>query len=86
MEEKNYKNIIEKIAQITNKVYLVNIDNKRAVKADVLFKYFAKYISKANIIKCSIRNCFKKLNDGKTVLCIGSFFLAGNILKFIKEN
>ena len=86
MEEKNYQNIIEKIAHITNKVYLVNVDNKRAVKTDILFKYFAKYISKKNIIKCSIKNCFKKLNNRETVLCLGSFFLAGNILKFIKEN
>ena len=86
MEEKNYRNIIEKIARIINKVYLVNINNKRAVKTDILFKLFAKYISKENIIKCNIKSCFKKLNDGKTVLCIGSFFLAGNILKFIKEN
>lgn len=86
MEEKNYKNIIKKIASIANKVYLVNIDNERAVKQDILFEYFAKYIRKENIIKGSIKNCFKKLKNNETVLCIGSFFLAGNIIKFIEDN
>lgn len=86
MEEKNYKDIIREIAPITNKVYLVNVNNERAVKKDILFKYFAKYINKKNIIRCSIKNCFKKIEDNKTILCIGSFFLAGNIIKFIEDN
>ena len=85
MEEKNYRQIIKKLSPVVNRVYLVKVNNSRAVKENILFKDFAKYIKKENIIKCSIKNCFKELKDNDTIFCVGSFFLAGSIINFIKD-
>ena len=85
MREKKYEDVVKKISSVAKKVYLVNVDNQRAVKEDVLFKIFKKKLKEENIVKCNIKNCFKYIKDGETVFCAGSFFLAGNIIKFIEE-
>ena len=84
MQEKKYEYVVKKISSIAKKVYLVKTNNNRAVDERILFKLFAKFIKKENIIKCSIKDCFKNLKNNDTVFCIGSFFLAGNIIKFIE--
>ena len=86
MQEKKYEYVVKKISSIAKKVYLVKTSNNRAVDENILFKLFAKFIKKENIMKCSIKDCFKNLKDNDTVFCVGSFFLAGNIIKFIEEN
>ena len=86
MQEKKYEDVVKKVSSIAKKVYLVTIDNERAVKEDILFDIFKKTIKEENIVKCSIKNCFKYIKDGETIFCLGSFFLAGNIIKFIEEN
>ena len=85
MREKKYEDVVKKISSVAKKVYLVNVNNQRAVKEDVLFKIFKKKLKEENIVKCNIKNCFKYIKDGETVFCAGSFFLAGNIIKFIEE-
>lgn len=88
MQEKKYEDVVKRISSIAKKVYLIKPNNQRAVKEDILFKLFGKFVKKENIVKCKIKDCFKNIQDGETVFCTGSFFLAGDIIKFIegKEN
>ena len=86
MREKDYKNIVKKISQIAGEVYLPDIGSERAVDTKTLEKEFAKYIDGAKILKFkSVKECFKKFKDNDVAVAVGSFYLAGAILKFTED-
>lgn len=86
MQEKEYKKIIKKLVPIASNVNLVNIDNNRAVKTEELQKEFLKYIDSKNIsLYIDIKECFKNVKNNEILFCLGSFYLAGKIIKFIEE-
>ena len=86
MREKDYKNIVKKISDVFEDVFLVDIKNERAVDNDILEKEFLKYKKPENIKKlCSIEECFRILKNNDVVAAAGSFYLAGAMLKFIEE-
>lgn len=86
MKEKDFKNIVKKVSKIADEVYLLNIDNERAVNSKVLEKEFSKYIDSKKILKFdNIRECFNSFKNNDAVIVTGSFYLAGSILKFIED-
>ncbi|MFA7675445.1 MAG: folylpolyglutamate synthase/dihydrofolate synthase family protein [Endomicrobiia bacterium] len=86
MQEKEYKKIVKNISAIASSINLVNIDNSRAVKIEELQKEFLKYIDSKNIsLYSDIKECFKNVKNNEILFCVGSFYLAGKIIKFIEE-
>jgi dihydrofolate synthase/folylpolyglutamate synthase len=86
MQEKDYKNIVKRVSKIVGEIYLININNERAVSNKILEKEFSKYIDHEKILKFeSIKECFKKFKNNDVVVVVGSFYLAGLILKFIED-
>ncbi|MDR0956338.1 MAG: bifunctional folylpolyglutamate synthase/dihydrofolate synthase [Endomicrobium sp.] len=84
MNDKKYKSMIKKIVPFVKKVILPKISNNRAVSPKLLEKEFLKYISKSKIhIVDSVMDACNIIDDGETVVSIGSFYLAGEILKII---
>jgi len=85
MEEKNYKEIIKKLSSAFNNVFVVDIQNKRELKPELIKKEFCKYkCKKVDIVK-NLDNLFDKLKSNKTLVVLGSFYLAGYIIKYLKE-
>ncbi|MDD5020816.1 MAG: Mur ligase family protein [Endomicrobiaceae bacterium] len=86
MQEKDYKSIIKKISKIAGEVCLVNTNNQRAVSNKILEREFLKYIDRERILKFeSIKECFKSFENNDVVVVVGSFYLAGSILRFIED-
>lgn len=86
MQEKNYKKVIKMIACEFKNISLVKLDNSRVVDTKVLKKEFSKYIDNKNIHICDdISKVFDDVKNGETVVCLGSFFLAGQFIKYIEE-
>ena len=84
MEEKNYAEIIKNFSSAFTSVFIVNIDNKRELKPNLIKKEFLKYISAVTVIK-NLNSFFNKLKNNETIVVSGSFYLAGYIIKSLKE-
>jgi len=86
MREKKYKYMVKKIASFAKKVVLLKINNDRALESGVLRREFSKYIGRNSICTAdSVENAYDMISDGETAAAIGSFYLAGEILKHINE-
>ena len=86
MKEKDFKTVIKKVANNFYNVSLLKIENSRAVDINILKKEFSKYIDKENIyIYNSTKQFFNDIKDNDVYICLGSFYLAGTILKFIED-
>jgi dihydrofolate synthase/folylpolyglutamate synthase len=85
MREKKYDYIIKKILPFSKKVILPKINNNRAVSPDILQIEFLKYFTQNKIyIASSVEKALDMIDDGETVMCVGSFYLVGEILKIIQ--
>ena len=86
MQEKDFKTVIKKVAERFSNVSLLKIENSRAVDIKILKKEFSKYIDKEKIyIYNRTEDFFNNIKNNDVYICLGSFYLAGTILKFIEE-
>lgn len=85
MEEKNYAEIIKKFSSVFSSIYIVDIKNERELKPYLIKKEFLNYISNVTVLK-NLDKFFDKLKNNETVIVSGSFYLAGYIIKYLKEN
>jgi len=86
MREKKYKYMVKKIASFAKKVVLLKINNDRALESGILKREFSKYIGRNSIYTAdSVESAYNMISDGETAAAIGSFYLAGEILKHINE-
>jgi len=86
MQEKDFKNVIKKVAKNFSNVSLLKINNSRAADINILKKEFSKYIDKKNICTYDTeKEFFGNIKNNDVCICLGSFYLAGTILKFIEE-
>lgn len=86
MQEKDFKKVIKKVAEIFSNVSLLKIENSRAVNIRILEKEFSKYIDKEKVyIYNRTEDFFNNIKNNDVYMCIGSFYLAGTILNFIEE-
>ncbi|MDR2426254.1 MAG: hypothetical protein LBD46_03625 [Endomicrobium sp.] len=82
MKEKEYKKIIEKIFPYSDKIILVKLKNGRAAGVSELEKEFLKYKPKKKVFTVeSAADAFEILKDGESAAVVGSFYLAGELLK-----
>jgi dihydrofolate synthase/folylpolyglutamate synthase len=85
MKEKDYKFMIRMIAPFVKKVVLPKVNNSRAVSTEILKEEFFKYINKNNICTVdSVKNALNVTRDKPIVICVGSLYLAGEILANIE--
>ncbi len=85
MQEKDYKKVVKMLSSEFQNINLVKLDNSRAVNTEVLKKEFLKYIDSTNIrIFNNVSEIFNDIKNNNTIVVLGSFFLAGQILQFIK--
>ncbi|MCR4663200.1 MAG: hypothetical protein K5622_04855 [Endomicrobiaceae bacterium] len=86
MQEKDFKTVIKTVAKNFSNVSLLKIDNSRAVDINILKKEFSKYIREKNIyLYNSEKDFFGNIKNNDVYICLGSFYLAGTILKFIED-
>lgn len=86
MQEKNYKRIIKKLAKNFSAISLLKVDNSRAVDINILKQEFLKYTNKNKIsVYYDLKKFFNDIKNNDIYVCLGSFYLAGTILKFIEE-
>ena len=86
MQEKDFKTVIKKVAKNFFNVSLLKVNNSRAVDINILKKEFSKYIDKKNIYTYNTyKQFFSDIKNNDVYICLGSFYLAGTILKFIEE-
>ena len=86
MQEKDYKTVIKTVAKNFNNVSLLKVENSRAVDTVTLKKEFSKYVDKKNICTYgNVKQFFNNITNNDVYICLGSFYLAGTILKFIEE-
>ena len=86
MQEKDVKAVIKKVSKDFDNVSLLKVENSRAVDTNVLKQEFSKYINNKNIdIYDTVKQFFKDIKNNDVYICLGSFYLAGTILKFIEE-
>lgn len=85
MKEKNYKLMVRKIAPFAKKVVLPKINNNRSVSNNILKEEFLKFVVPNNIYTVnSVMDALSVVSDNKIVICVGSLYLAGEILANIK--
>ncbi|MDR1522365.1 MAG: bifunctional folylpolyglutamate synthase/dihydrofolate synthase [Endomicrobium sp.] len=85
MKEKNYKFMVKKIAPFVKEIVLPKVNNSRAVSTDILKEEFLKYIDKSSICTVdSVKNALNVTRDKRIVICVGSLYLAGEILANIQ--
>ena len=86
MQEKDFKTVIKKVAKNFSNVSLLKINNSRAVDINILKKEFSKYIDKKNIYTYDTeKQFFSNIKSNDVYICLGSFYLAGTIIKFIED-
>lgn len=86
MQEKDFKKVIKKVATNFSDVSLLKVNNSRAVDINILKKEFSKYIDKKNIYTYDTeKQFFSNIKNNDVYICLGSFYLAGTILKFIED-
>ncbi|MBO7611241.1 MAG: bifunctional folylpolyglutamate synthase/dihydrofolate synthase [Elusimicrobia bacterium] len=87
MQEKDVKAVIKTVSKVFNNVSLLKVENSRAVDTNDLKKEFSKYIDNKNIYTYdTVKNFFKNIKNNDVYICLGSFYLAGTILNFIRGN
>jgi len=86
MEEKNYKDIIKKLSSVFDNIFVIDIKNKRELKPELIKQEFCKYRSKNVNIIINLDNLFDKLKNNKKLVVLGSFYLAGYIIKYLRKN
>ncbi|MDR3124403.1 MAG: bifunctional folylpolyglutamate synthase/dihydrofolate synthase [Endomicrobium sp.] len=85
MKEKNYKLMVKKIAPFAKKVVLPKINNNRSVSSNILKEEFLKFVVPNNIYTVnSVMDALSIVSDHKIIICVGSLYLAGEILANIK--
>lgn len=85
MREKDYKKVIKMISCYFRNINLMKLDNSRAVDTKILKKEFSKYIGNDKIRICNeVSELFDDIKNNEITVVLGSFFLAGKILKYIK--
>ncbi len=86
MREKNYKKVIKMLSHNFKNINLIELNNSRAVDTKISEKEFLKYTNKENIrIYDNINDFIDDINDNENVVVLGSFFLAGEVIKFIEN-
>ena len=86
MQEKDYKKVIPLVAKEFSSISLLKINNSRAVDISVLKKEFLKYIDAKNIYSYDNKEkFFSSIKNNDIYISLGSFYLAGTILKFIED-
>lgn len=86
MQEKDFKTVIKKVAKNFSNVSLLKVNNSRAVDINILKKEFSKYIDTKNIYTYDTEEeFFGNIKSNDVYICLGSFYLAGTILKFIED-
>ena len=86
MQEKDVKTVIKKVSKVFDNVSLLKVENSRAADTNVLKKEFSKYIDNKNIYTYdTVKQFFKNIQNNDVYICLGSFYLAGTILKFTEE-
>ncbi len=86
MQEKDVKAVIKKLSKVFGNVSLLKVENSRAADTNVLKKEFSKYIDKKEIYTYdTVKQFFENMRNNDVYICLGSFYLAGTILKFIEE-
>ncbi len=86
MQEKDFKTVIEKVAGFFSNVSLLKVNNSRALDINVLKREFSKYIDKENLCTYNDeKQFFNNIKNNDVYICLGSFYLAGTILKFIED-
>ncbi|MDR1926111.1 MAG: hypothetical protein LBQ13_00245 [Endomicrobium sp.] len=84
MKEKKYKYVIRKIVPFVKKVILPKVNNDRAISPDVLEAEFLKHIVQNKIYTAdSVEKALSMMDNGETSVCIGSLYLAGEVLTVI---
>ena len=86
MQEKDVKAVIKAVSKVFGNVSLLKVENSRAVDTNILKKEFSKYIDKKEIYTYdTVKEFFKNIKNNNVYICLGSFYLAGTILKFTEE-
>ena len=86
MQEKEYKKIIKEVSKFFSNIKLLKINNDRAIDINILKKEFSNYINVKNIsIYDNIEQLFSSIKNNDVYICLGSFYLAGTILKYIED-
>ena len=86
MQEKDFNKVIKKVAKIFSNVSLLKVNNTRAVNINILKKEFLKYMNKRCIYTYDTeKKFFSNVKNNDVYICLGSFYLAGTILKFIED-
>ncbi|GMO64748.1 MAG: folylpolyglutamate synthase/dihydrofolate synthase family protein [Endomicrobiia bacterium] len=85
MKEKKYKYIIKKVAFFAKRIILLKVNNSRALNHDILRREFSKYVKHDKIfILNSVEDALDTIENNEVVVAIGSFYLAGELLKCIE--
>jgi dihydrofolate synthase/folylpolyglutamate synthase len=86
MQEKDFNTVIKKVAKNFSNINLLKIKNSRAVDTDILKKEFSKYVDETKIcVYNNTEDFFNNIKNNDVYICLGSFYLAGTILKFLEE-
>ena len=86
MQEKEYKKIIKEVSKFFSNIKLLKINNDRAIDINILKKEFSNYINVKNIsVYDNIKQLFSYIKNNDVYICLGSFYLAGTILKYIED-
>ncbi|MBQ3834690.1 MAG: bifunctional folylpolyglutamate synthase/dihydrofolate synthase [Elusimicrobia bacterium] len=84
MQEKDYKKVVKILSGEFTNISLIKLDNSRAVDVSILKKEFLKHSFKKIDVLNDVSEIFENIKNNKTIIVLGSFFLAGRILQFIK--
>jgi dihydrofolate synthase/folylpolyglutamate synthase len=85
MKEKNYKFMVKNVSPFAKKIILPKVNNTRSINTDILKEEFLKYIDKRNVFTVkSVRDALDLAKNEKNVICIGSLYLAGEVLANIQ--
>ncbi len=87
LKDKNYIEILDKITGPCDNIIFTEADSKRAVRAETLFKSWS-FDDKSVFIEKNLKSAVKlalKISDKKDcIVCTGSLYLVGDVLKYFK--
>jgi dihydrofolate synthase/folylpolyglutamate synthase len=85
MKEKKYRCMVKKIVPFAKRIILPQIKNDRALNPEVLKREFSKYINQSKICMVdSVKSACDMIDNNETAAVIGSLYLAGEVLKYIR--
>ncbi|MDR3071383.1 MAG: bifunctional folylpolyglutamate synthase/dihydrofolate synthase [Endomicrobium sp.] len=85
MKDKKYKNMLKKLLPFANKIILPRLMKERAVSPDILKAKFSQCAKQRKIYTTDcVKNALSMIKAGETAVSVGSFYLAGEILKIIE--